>query len=153
MKIAAEDTVMSRIKLDEQQKYTFRYRITLQPRDINFGGHLGNDSLVTLIGSARADMFRSLGFHEGNLGDERTAIIMSDLVVNYRNEAFMFDEITIETQVDEFRRTGFRIFHRVKKGDAIIALVETGITTFDYGSRKVVPVPAPFLKALAEHRA
>lgn len=143
---------MSRIKLDEQQNYTFRYPITLQPRDINFGGHLGNDSLVTLLGSARADMFRSLGFHEGNLGDGQTAIIMSDLVANYRSEAFMFDEITIETQVGEFRRTGFRIFHRVRKGDTIIALAETGITTFDYASRKVVPVPEAFLKAVAEYR-
>lgn len=144
---------MSRIKLDEQHNYPFRYPITLQPRDINFGGHLGNDSLVTLLGSARADMFRSLGFHEGNLGDGRTAIIMSDLVVNYRSEAFMFDEITIDTQVGEFRRTGFRIFHRVRKGDTLIALAETGITTFDYVSRKVVPVPEGFLKAVAEYRA
>lgn len=144
---------MSRIKLDEQHEYTFLYAITLQPRDINYGGHLGNDSLVALVGTARANMFRSLGLSEGDLGDGRTGIIMSDLVVNYKAEAFMFDEVLIETQVAEFRRTGFRIFHRVKKGAALIALAETGITTFNYASRKVVPVPEAFLKAVVEHKA
>ena len=143
---------MSRIKLDEQHEYTFLYAITLQPRDINYGGHLGNDSLVALVGTARANMFRSLGLSEGDLGDGRTGIIMSDLVVNYKAEAFMFDEVVIETQVAEFRRTGFRIFHRVKKGEVLIALAETGITTFNYASRKVVPVPEAFLKAVVEHK-
>ena len=97
-------------------------------------------------------MFRSLGLNEGDLGDDRTGIIMSDLVVNYKAEAFMFDEVIIETQVAEFRRTGFRIFHRVKKGEALIALAETGITTFNYASRKVVPVPEAFLRAVTEHK-
>ena len=55
--MAVEGTFMSRIKLDEQQEYTFLYAITLQPRDINYGGHLGNDSLVALVGTAWATCF------------------------------------------------------------------------------------------------
>ncbi|OPY83382.1 MAG: hypothetical protein A4E65_00609 [Syntrophorhabdus sp. PtaU1.Bin153] len=139
---------MSRIKLSEQSDYEFHFTITLQPRDINYGGHLGNDSLVSLLGAARANALRLLGLSEGDLGDGRTGVIMSDLVVNFRAEGFMFDELLIDTHIGEVNRTGFRIFHRVTKDKTLIALAETGITTFDYVSRKIAPVPGTFLGAL-----
>ncbi|OPX98466.1 MAG: acyl-CoA thioesterase YbgC [Syntrophorhabdus sp. PtaU1.Bin002] len=139
---------MSRIRLSEQPEYKFHHTITLQPRDINYGGHLGNDALVSLLGVARVNMLRSIGISEADLGDGRTGIIMSDLVVNFRAEGFMFDELLIDTHIGELSRTGFRIFHRVTKEKTLIALAETGITTFDYASRKIAPVPVALLKAL-----
>lgn len=144
---------MSRIRLSEQPEYKFHHTITLQPRDINYGGHLGNDALVSLLGVARVNMLRSIGISEADLGDGRTGIIMSDLVINFRAEGFMFDELLIDTHIGELSRTGFRIFHRVTKEKTLIALAETGITTFDYASRKIAPVPETFLKTLAESNA
>ncbi len=141
---------MPRIKLVEQKEYPFRCRITLQPRDINYAGHLGNDALVSILGTARANTFRLLGLREGDLGDSQTGIIMSDLVVNFKTEAFMFDELEIDTQIGELTRNGFRMFHRVKKGETIVALAEMGITAFNYTVRKVAPVPEVFLEKLAE---
>ena len=141
---------MPRIKLDEQREYTFHYTIRLQPRDINYSGHLGNDALVSLVGTARTNMFRSMGLSEIDLGDGQTGIIISDLVVNFKAEAFMFDELLIDTHIGEFSRNGFRMFHRVTKGQTIVALAETGLTTFNYVSRKVAQVPEKFLKVLAE---
>jgi acyl-CoA thioesterase FadM len=95
-------------------------------------------------------MLRSIGVSEADLGDGQTGIIMSDLVVNFRAEGFMFDELLIDTHIGEFSRTGFRIFHRVTKGKTLIALAETGITTFDYTSRKIAPVPETLHRALAK---
>lgn len=141
---------MPRIKLNEQKEYAFHYTMMLEPRDINYGGHLGNDALVSIVGSARVNMFRSIGLSEMDLGDGKTAIIMADLAVNYKSEAFMFDEILIDTHVGEISRSNFRIFHRINKGQIVVALVETGITAFDYALRKVVPVPEAFLELLAE---
>jgi len=138
------------IKLDEQRVYAFHYTIRLQPRDINYSGHLGNDALVSLLGTARANMFGSMGLSEVDLGDGQTGIIISDLVVNFKAEAFIFDELLIDTHIGEFSRNGFRMFHRVTKGQTIVALAETGLTTFNYVSRKVAPVPEKFLKVLAE---
>ena len=140
---------MARIKLVELENYAFHYAAMLEPRDINPAGHLGNDSLVTLVGSARAYVFHSLGLSQGNLGDGATGIIMSDLAVNYRAEAFMFDEIVIDTHFGEFSRSAFRAFHRVRKGEVIVALAESGLVTFDYRTRRIAPVPKEFLKALA----
>jgi acyl-CoA thioesterase FadM len=126
--------------------------VTLQPRDINYAGHLGNDTLISLVGAARADMFRSMGMSELDLGDGQTGIIMSELAVNYKAEAFMFDEFLIDTHIGELGRSGFRLFHRVTK-KTVIALIETGLSTFNYALKKVVPVPETFLKALAQQRA
>ncbi|MBP1746239.1 MAG: hypothetical protein H6Q54_854, partial [Deltaproteobacteria bacterium] len=68
---------MPRTKLTEQPTYEFCYPITIQPRDINYGGHLGVDSLVSIIGTARAYIFKSIRLSEGNLGDNRVGIIMT----------------------------------------------------------------------------
>lgn len=141
---------MARIKLNEQESYEFHFTARLQPRDINYGGHLGNDSLVSLLGTARVNMLLSLGVSEGQLGDGQTGVIMSDLAVNFRAEAFMHDEIVIDTHLGEFSRTGFRIFHRLKKEAALIGLAETGMITFNYSARKIAPVPDVFLKMLEE---
>ena len=142
---------MPRIKLVEQQEYQFHYAVRLQPRDINYGGHLGNDAIVSLVGSARADMFHSMGLNEGDLGDGKTGIIMTDLAVSYKAEAFMFDEVLIDTYVGDFSRSGFRIFHRVTKGQTVVALAETGMSAFDYTLTRVAHMPEAFLKALAAH--
>jgi len=139
---------MPRIKLHEQPHYGFRYEVTLQPRDINYGGHLGNDALVTLIGEARVNLLNTIGCSEGDLGDGRTAIIMADLVVNYCAEGFLCDVLCIDTHVGELSRHGFRLFHRVTRDNRVIALVETGLATFDYQQRKIAPVPDTFIQAL-----
>jgi acyl-CoA thioester hydrolase len=142
-----------RIKLQEQPQYEFQYEVTLQPRDINYGGHLGHEIMIVLVHSARADLLRSLGFSEMDLGDGQTAIIMSDLVVNYQSEGFMFDVIRIESHVGETMRNSFRIFQRVTRGDKILALVETGFLAFNYREHKVVHVPQALLKALDRYLA
>jgi acyl-CoA thioesterase FadM len=142
---------MPRIKLNEQQEYAFHHTLMLEPRDINYGGHLGNDALVSIVGSARVNMFRSMRFSEMDLGDGETGIIMSDLAVNYRSEAFMFDELMIDTHVGEISRSSFRLFHRIKRDHTVIALAETGITAFNYALRKIMPIPEAFLDILAGH--
>ena len=144
---------MARIRLNEQLSYEFHYATRLAPRDINYGGHLGNDAIVTLVGTARTDLLYSLGLREVDLGDGCTGIIMADLVVNFRAEAFLFDEIVIDTHIGEFSPTAFRMFHRVIRGDIVIAFVETGLRTFNYLAREVAPVPEVFLQALAAQRA
>ena len=132
---------MPRVKLIEQPEYEFSYPIILQPRDINYGGHLGNDSIVVLVNVARVNMLRSMGFSENDLGDGRTGIIMSDLVVNYKAEGFLFDDLTVDTHIGEVQSSSFRIFHRISRGGTRIALAETGVVTFDYSNHKVGKAP------------
>ena len=140
---------MPRIKLLEQEIYEFQHRIEVRPQDVNYGGHLGNDSLITLVGAARARLFRSMGLSELDLGNGSTGLIITDMAVNYKAEAFMFDELIIETHIGETAPKGFRMFHRVRRGPGLVALVEAGVATYNYALKKIVPVPAEFLERVA----
>jgi acyl-CoA thioesterase FadM len=143
------ETATPRIKLQELPAYAFHFDAVLQPRDINYGGHLGNDALVSLIHAARVHLLRELGASERDLGDGKTALIMADLAVNYRAEGFLFDAIRVESQVGEISRSGFRIFHRVTRDGKVLALAETGLACFNYGERKIATLPSAFIDALA----
>jgi acyl-CoA thioester hydrolase len=140
---------MPRIKLFEQQNYEFQSSLQVRPQDINYSGHVGNDNLVSLVGAARAHLFHSINLSELDLGDGQTGIVMTDLVVNYKAEAFLFDELLIDTHIGEFARIGFRMFHRARREGRLIALMEAGFATYNYGTKKIVPVPTQFQKSLA----
>jgi acyl-CoA thioester hydrolase len=143
---------MPRVKLIEQGLYEFQASFEVRPQDINYSGHVGNDNLISLVGAARAGLFHSMGLSELDLGDRQTGVIMTDLVVNYKAEAFLFDELLIDTHIAEIGRSGFRMFHRIRKDTKLIALVETGFATYNYGLKKITPVPASFLESLANRR-
>ena len=140
---------MPRVKLMEHEAYEFRFPLQVRPQDVNYAGHLGNDNLISMVGAARAHLVRSLGFSEMDLGDGQTGMIITDMAVNYRAEAFMFDELLFETHIGEVGPKGFRMFHRITRGSTCIALVETGIVTYNYPIKAKSPIPAPFLKCLA----
>lgn len=138
---------MPRLKLIEKQRYEFCYPITLQPRDINYGGHLGVDSLISIIHAARAYIFKSAGMSETDLGDGRTGIIMTDVEINLKAEGFMFDNLEVFTHIGELTKNGFRFFHKIARGESIVALAEIGFLTFNYEARKVTSVPNSCIRA------
>jgi acyl-CoA thioesterase FadM len=137
------------VRLVEQERYEFRYPAKIGPEDLSSGGHFGTDNIILLLSRARAHVFHSMGLAEVNLGDGATGIIIVDLTVSFRAEAFLSDGIAVETHFGAFAGKGFRIYQRVTKDKQVIALAETSVLTFDYRSRKVVHIPEAFLKALS----
>lgn len=142
---------MPRIKLQEQSAYEFHYDLQVQVGHLNYAGHLGHDSVVSIVHEARVHMFHVLGVIETNLGDNRAGIIMGDLAVTYFSEGHLFDKLRVDSHVGEMGRSGFRIFHRVMKGENLIALVETGLMAYDYTLQAIVPVPEVFKRALTRY--
>ena len=150
--VVGQELKMPRVRLSEQEVYEFQASLQIRPQDINYGGHLGNDNLISLVGAARAYLFHSMGFSELDLGDPHIGIIITDMIVNYKAEAFLFDELLIDTHIDEVAQKGFRMFHRVRRDTKLIALVETGFVTYNYATKKTAPVPSSFLKCLASRQ-
>ena len=93
------------------------------------------------------------GLSEGNLGDGRTGIIMTDFVVNLKAEGFMFDNLEVYTHIGELTKNGFRFFHKVTRGATLVALAEAGFLAFDYTAGKVTRVPETFANALGLSRS
>ncbi|MCB9078948.1 MAG: thioesterase family protein [Anaerolineaceae bacterium] len=144
---------MPRVKLEEQPTYEFSHTVTVRVTDLNYGNHLGNDSVVGLISEARVNLLHALGLSEFDLGDGQTGIILADLVINFKAEGFLFDVLHIDCHIGDISRKSFRIFYRLTKNTQLVALAETGIITFNYADRQTVSVPDAFLQAWNDYKS
>ena len=135
---------MARIKIQIPEKFIYKTEIPIRITDINYGGHFGNDSLLSIVHEARIRFFKSLGFEE--LDVEGVGIIMIDAQIQYKQEGFYGDILIIEIALTEFTSVGCDFVYRVtnKNTNKEIALAKTGIVFFDYEKRKSAPVPAEF---------
>lgn len=135
---------MPRIKIELPQKFIFKTELALRITDINYGGHLGNDSLLSIIHEARVRFLNHLGYSESNL--EGNGIIMIDAAIQYKSEGFYGDSLIIEIDVNGFSGIGCDFVYRItnKSTGKEIALAKTGIVFFNYEKRKTVSVPSEF---------
>jgi acyl-CoA thioesterase FadM len=142
---------VARIKLIPLDHYQSVYETAVEVTDLNYGNHLGNDALVGIIHRTRVHFLHWLGASENNLGDGKTGILLADLIVNYKEESFLFDKLSVESSIGEVRSKGFRMFHRITAAQGrIIALAETGIIAFNYHERKVVRIPESFVSKISD---
>jgi acyl-CoA thioester hydrolase len=139
-------------KLRQQPHYEFTYQITIQVGHINHRGHLGHDSILRILHEARANMHHTLGLDELNLGDEKTGVIAGDTAVTFKSEGFMFETLSVESQIDEISPNGFRVLQRITRAGQLVALAEVGLLGFNYKTRASAPIPETFNKALRRHR-
>ena len=150
---------MARVKLELPEKLGFSTDIEVHVGYINYGNHVGNDSMLTLIQEARMRFLKSMGYTE--LAIEGRGIVLADAAVQYKSEAFHGEVLTIDVGVADFNKYGCDIFYRVyKKATADgpareVAHAKTGIVFFDYSVRRPVEVPPAFLARFprAQHGA
>lgn len=143
---------MARIKLDMPDSYVFSTQIDVRITDINYGSHLGNDALLSIIHEGRVRFLDSMGYSESDI--EGTGIIMGDAVIVYKSEAYYGDRLTIEINVGEFSRKSCDFFYRISKNeDQIVAYSKTGIVFFDYKIKKPVSIPPEFLHRFQQEKS
>ena len=135
---------MARIKIGLPEKFIFRTEIVIRVTDLNYGGHLGNDAVLSIAHEARLRFLKHLGYSE--LDVEGSGIIMSDAAIQYKGEGFHGDELIIEIGVNDFTKKGCGFVYRLtnKETGKIIALVKTGIVFYDYNLRNIVAIPEKF---------
>jgi acyl-CoA thioesterase FadM len=133
---------MPRLKLTARERYDFTFEITVRTTDLNYGGHLGNDRLLSLIHEARVAFLAKSGFSELDFGG--ASLILGDAAIVYQAEAYAGDMLRIEVAAGEPSGSGFRIFYRITRpaDDRPVALVENGMVCFDYQARKIASLPA-----------
>ena len=135
---------MARLKLELPSDFPYATELTIRIADINYGGHLGNDAVLSLIHEARVRFLKHHGYGEKDI--EGTGIIMANAVIVYKAEGFHGDVLKIEVAVGEFENTNCDFFYKltnVKTGSEV-ARAKTGIVFFDYARKKSVTVPAKF---------
>lgn len=140
---------MSRIKIDLPDKFIFSTEIPIRISDINYGGHLGNDSILSIVHEARVRFLNKFGYSELNV--EGCGIIMSDSAIVYKSEGHYGDVLRIDVTVDDFSKFGCDFIYKIsnKETNKEIARAKTGIVFFDYKKKKMVEVPEKFKTVLS----
>jgi acyl-CoA thioester hydrolase len=139
---------MTKIKLPSITNPIFTTNLSVRIYDLNYGNHLGNDSLLSLIHEARVRFFKQMHFTE--LDIDGVGILITNLVVHYKAEAFYGGEIQINIGLGEISKTGVDLHYelQLKNKEKNLARALTTCTFFDYKNSKVTRVPPVFLQAL-----
>lgn len=128
------------------KKFLFSTEIKVRITDMNYGGHLGNDKMLTLLHEARVDFIHFLGF-EGELNIGGLGIIVTDAAIEYKSEVFHNDILKIEVGIGDFNKYGCDLFYCVTNvlSGKEVAHAKTGIAFFNYEKRKIADIPMEFL--------
>lgn len=140
---------MARLNLELPASFPFSTDLQVQVGHINYGGHLGNDSMLSLIHEARMRYLQHLGYAENDV--EGVGLLMVDAMLVYRSEVFHGDTLVIDVAVGDLSRTGCDFLYRItsRQSGREAARAKTGVVFFDYGERKVTRVPPGFITAAA----
>ncbi|MGH8278016.1 MAG: acyl-CoA thioesterase [Gammaproteobacteria bacterium] len=139
---------MPRVKIELPDQFPFRTELEVRVSDLNYGNHLGNDAVLTLIHEARRRFLGSLGLEE--IGADGIGFVIADAAVVYRSQAFYAERLGIEVAVTEIASRGCAFLYRVTQvsGDRTVAEAKTGAVCFDFHAQKAVPFPPATLAKL-----
>ena len=139
---------MSRIRITIPHPLSFSTLIPVRITDLNYGGHVGNDTVLTYIHEARVQFLQHHGYSE--MAFEGVSLIMADVGIEFKSETFYGDEIRAFIGAAEFSSVGFNLYYKLVKSsdEALVALAKTGMVCFDYSSRKVVRLPQLAIRKL-----
>ena len=110
---------------------TFTFSTTLDVRfdDVNVGAHLGNDSMVSLIGEARSRFLESLGRHPRvRKGKLRVGLVGNRLKPNTNAS---------QQAMEVLRAWPFPLVAQLRDSQAYVVLTGLGKSLFDYHSAQV----------------
>ena len=137
---------MARIKIELPGSFSFSCQIPVRITDINYGGHAGNDTVLSIIHEARMQFLKSIGYTE--LDFAGSGMIMSDVAIEFKNELFYGDMIIASVAAGEMSRIGFELIYKLEtfrtangSDKILIAIAKTGMICYDYEKKKIVSIP------------
>lgn len=150
---------MPKMKLSLPEDFSYTTMIPIRITDLNYGGHVGNDSVLSLIHEARVQFLRHHGYTELEMAG--VGLIMADTAIEFKNELFYGETLRASVTASEFSRIGFDLYYKLEKkandgpsagmpsasqeaGEKWIPVVlaRTGMVCYNYAAKKVVSVPA-----------
>jgi acyl-CoA thioester hydrolase len=141
---------MNRIKVKMPDHFTFSTTITIRITDLNYGGHVGNDSFLSLVHEAREQFLLSHGYKE--LSMEGIGLIMTDAALEYKKELSHGDVVKISVAATDFDKIGFDLFYLMEiingPEPVIAGKAKTGMAGYDYTLRKRVSMPEAAIRKL-----
>ena len=135
---------MSRIKLSIPDHFDYLTQMKLRIYDMNYGSHMGNDSVLSIVHEARVRFLASINAEEKNFYG--LLLLMADSAIVYKKEAFYGDLLEIKISVSEIYSYGFELFYLISNvsHNLEIARIKTGMVCCDPITRKINRLPKKF---------
>jgi len=142
---------MNRIKIQLPEQFSFTTQMQIRVTDLNYGGHVGNDTILSLLQEARQQFLQSRGYAE--LSVESFGLIMADAMIEYKKELNHKDAIEIALVATDFDKLGFDIYYRItvlQNSEAHLAVrAKTGMMLYDYSTKKKVSLTENIIQQLS----
>ena len=142
---------MARIKLHLPDNFNFYTELQVRITDINYGGHVGNDKILTLIHEARMLFLKSFGYTEMQFAG--IGMIMSDAAIEFKSELFFGDALKVYVAATDFTKVSFDLYYKLVKlttdKEIVVALAKTAMVCYNYDLNKVVAVPGEAVQKLS----
>ncbi|MCX2741966.1 acyl-CoA thioesterase [Pontibacter anaerobius] len=131
---------MARVKVDIPTHTHFTAHIPVRVTDLNYGNHLGNDALLSIMHEARMQLLNHFGWSELELAG--ASMIMADVAIEYKGEGFYGDVLSISLAFNDLNKYGFVItYHITNQNGKEVARAKTGMLCFNYQERKLMSLP------------
>ncbi len=134
---------MARVKLDIPSTFSFHTTIPVRISDVNYGGHVGNDSILSILHEVRVQFLKKFECTEKSFFG--AGLIMNDVAIEFKKELFYGDIIQASATITGFEKVSFDIFYKleVSAGEktAVAAIAKTGMVCFNYDTKRITPIP------------
>jgi acyl-CoA thioester hydrolase len=141
---------MARLKINIPNQLLTTIHLPVRINDVNYGNHVGNSAFVGLVHEARLQWLQQYQLSELDCGG--VGMIMSNLSVEFKNEAFYGDALAVNIYIGEITSVSFELIYQLttNRNNAII-IVANAITTmvcYNYTLKKIAAVPASLLNII-----
>lgn len=132
---------MARITYPVPEKMGFATELQVYIGHVNYGGHLDNALLLTLVSEARMRFFQALGHTESNVAG--LPIVVGDMLAQYLSEAFHGERLRVEMTPADLARCSFDLAWRVTEitQNRPVAQGKSGIVFIDPQTHRAAPIP------------
>src|SRR5947207_13962269 len=135
---------MSRVKIELPEEFSFETIIPIRITDLNYGNHVGNDTILSILHEARVQYLQHFGYGELNFAG--AGLIMSDVAIEFKSEIFYGEKIIASVKVGAFSKFSFEFFYKLEKENnnnkrVLVAIAKTGMVCYDYSAKKIAAVP------------
>jgi acyl-CoA thioester hydrolase len=142
---------MSRTKLEIPENVSFNTNLPVRITDINYGGHVGNDSILSFIHEIRVRFLQHFGYAELDFGG--IGLIMTSVTIDFKKEIYYGEVIQAEAAFSNISSIGFDIIYHLfvmanDQQKRTVAIAKTTMTCYDYKRKKVVAIPEDAKKAM-----
>ena len=136
--------------------FAHRHDVQVRLSDTDAMGHVNNARYLTYVEIARVAYYEQVTGNPLPIGAHgaEEGMILAEVRITYRSQAFYGETLTVETRVERIGRTSFGMVHRITAPESrygparLVAVADSALVSYDYRDDRPIPVPADWRAAI-----